>query len=112
MSIYIDDILITRKSITDHLKNLEATPFRLEEAGVKLECDKCSFFLSSVEFLGSAKDVQTTTEKVDAIHWAPKPKDATQLKSFLGAVNYYGKFLPDLSMHRSLSLPPSAEDTR
>ena len=67
---------------------------------MKLKCDKCSFLLPSVEFLGhhvSAKGVQPTTQKVDAIHRAPEPKDITQLKSFLGAVNYYGKFLPDLS---------------
>ena len=34
---------------------------------------------------------------MEAIRKAPEPSDVTQLKSFLGAVNYYGKFLPDLS---------------
>ena len=100
VSVYIDNILVMGKSITDHLKNLEVVLSRLEEPGVKLKRDKCSFLLPSVEFLGhhvSAKGVQPTTQKVDAIHRAPKPKDITQPKSFLGAVNYYGKFLPDLS---------------
>ena len=100
VSVYMDDILIMETSIANHLKNLEAVLSRLEEAGAKLKRDKCSFLLPSVEFLGhhvSAKGVQPTTQKVDAIHRAPKPKDVTQLKSFLGAVNYYSKFLPDLS---------------
>lgn len=67
---------------------------------MKLKRDKCSFLLPAVEFLGhhiSAKGIQPTTQKVDAIHSAPESKDVTQLKSFLGTVDYYGKFLPDLS---------------
>ena len=38
-------------------------------------------------------------EKVQAIMEAPQPVDITQLKSFLGMLNYYGKFLPNLSTH-------------
>lgn len=30
---------------------------------------------------------------------APAPTTVTELKSFLGMVNYYGKFLPNLSTH-------------
>ncbi len=98
--IYLDDILVTGKTIPEHLQNLDAVLTRLEEAGVKLKQDKCSFLLPSVEFLGhriSAEGIQPTTEKVEAIHKAPEPQDITQLRSFLGAVNYYHKFLPDLS---------------
>ena len=29
---------------------------------------------------------------------APQPKNVTQLKLFLGMLNYYGKFLPNLSI--------------
>ena len=52
VSIYLDDIRVTGKSIPDHLSNLEAVLTRLEEAGVKLKRNKCSFLLPSVEFLG------------------------------------------------------------
>ena len=56
---------------------------------------------TSVEYLGfriSAAGLQPTDEKVRAIQNAPAPEDVSQLKSFLGHVNYYGKFLPDLSL--------------
>ena len=98
--IYIDDTLVAGKTVVDHLANLSAVLARLEEAGVGLKRDECSFLLPSVEFLGyriSFKGTQPTTEKVKAIQMAPEPSDVTQLKSFLGAVNYYGKFLPDLA---------------
>ena len=100
MLVYIDDILVTGKTVEDHLANLRAVLTRLEDAGVRLKCDTCSFNFPSVEFLGhcfSAKGIQPTIKKVKAIRDAPEPTDVSQLKSFLGAINYYGKFLPDLS---------------
>ena len=36
-------------------------------------------------------------DKVQAIKDAPKPQSVTELKSFLGMLTYYGKFLPNLS---------------
>ena len=56
--------------------------------------------LPSVEYLGfriSAAGLQPTNEKVRAIQNTPAPEEVSQLKSFLGLVNYYGKLLPDLS---------------
>ena len=67
---------------------------------MKLKSDKCSFLLQEVEYLGHkilANGLQPTTEKVQAIVQAPQPTNVTQLKSFLGMINYYGKFLPNLS---------------
>ena len=45
----------------------------------------------------SEAGLQPTAEKTDAIRRAPTPTDVSQLKSFLGLINYYGKFLPNLS---------------
>ena len=50
--IYIDDMLVTGKTVADHLANLSAVLARLEEAGIGLKRDKCSFLLPSVKFLG------------------------------------------------------------
>ena len=52
------------------------------------------------EYLGhriDASGVHTTTEKVDAILKAPVPQNTQQLRSFLGLLHYYGKFLQGLS---------------
>ena len=100
VSIYLDDILVTGKSVDDHCRNLEAVLSRLEDAGFRLKQEKCAFLLPSVEYLGhliTAQGLQPSTDKVEAVQKAPPPQDVSQLKSFLGLVNYYGKFLPDLS---------------
>ena len=65
---------------------------RLENAGMHLKKDKCSFMLPEVQFLGykiTTKGLEPPQGKVKAIREAPKPKNVTQLKSFLRAVNYY-----------------------
>ena len=98
--VYIDDVFVTGKTVEDHLANLRTVLTRLEDAGVRLKRDKCFFNIPSMEFLGhrvSAKGIQPTRKKMEAIRDAPEPTDVSQLKSFFGAINYYGKFLPDLS---------------
>lgn len=98
--VYIDDILVSGKSVEEHLQNLHAVLTKLEEAGLRLKREKCSFLMPSVEYLGykiTEKGLQPTAEKVEAVQSAPAPQDISQLKSFIGLVNYYGKFLPDLS---------------
>ncbi len=67
---------------------------------MRLKKEKCRFMLPEVEYLGhciSAKGLHPTDEKVRAIKSAPAPHNVSQLKSFLGLINYYAKFLPSLS---------------
>ncbi len=82
------------------MQTLEEVLARLQKAGVRLNRNKCAFMLTSVEYLGhriSEKGLQPTNKKVEAIKSAPAPTDLTQLKSFWGLINYYCKFLPNLS---------------
>ena len=100
LAFFFDDILVSGPSERDHLCNLEKVLSCLEESGLNLKLSKCSFLLSSVEYLGhriSAAGIQPTEDKKKAILQAPAPKNVTQLKSWLGLLNYYSKFLPNLS---------------
>ena len=97
---YIDDILISTSDESSHLNTLGEVLTRLEKHGFRLKREKCQFLLSSVEYLGhqiNANGIQTTPDKIDAVVKAPPPENATELRSFLGLVNYYGKFVPHLS---------------
>ncbi|KAL5477033.1 hypothetical protein EMCRGX_G023772 [Ephydatia muelleri] len=98
-------VTITTHKVADstekeHLVTLEKVMSRLGECGIKLKRTKCKFMLPSVEYLGyhiSGEGISPTKEKRRAIVDAPVPKDISQLKSFLGLVNYYAKFLPCLA---------------
>ena len=44
-----------------------------------------------------AEGLRATKEKLEAILSAPSPKNVQELRSFLGLLNYYGKFIPNLA---------------
>jgi hypothetical protein len=91
--VYIDDILITGSSELEHLRNLAEVLSRLESAGMRLKKEKCAFLLPS----GTCNQRKTAQSKVQANVDASEPQNVGELRSFLGMVTYYGKFLPDLA---------------
>ena len=99
---YIDDILVTGSNESEHLRNLEQVFDRLKEHGIRLRKDTCVFLSHSVDFLGhriDAEGIHPLPSKVEAMVKAPAPRNITELKSFLGMVNYYAKFFPNVSTH-------------
>nr|XP_061786525.1 uncharacterized protein K02A2.6-like [Nerophis lumbriciformis] len=97
---YLDDILCTGSTDQEHLDNLDAALQRLKEYGLRVRKDKCEFFQLSVVYLGhviDARGLHTAPSKVRAIVDAPPPENVSQLRSFLGLLNYYGRFIPNLS---------------
>ena len=98
--VYIDDILVTGATEEEHLANLAQVLQRLESTGMRLKQEKCAFLLKSVSYLGhviSTEGLHTSDSKVKAVVDAPDPRNISELRSFLGMVNYYGKFLPNLA---------------
>jgi hypothetical protein len=67
---------------------------------VRLKIAKCSFFAREMEYLGhiiSADGIRMNPKKVKVILNLPRPTTKKQVRSFLGKINYYAKFLPTLS---------------
>lgn len=97
---FLDDILVTGKTREEHVERLHEVFRRLESAGLVLRKDKCNFFQDSVSYLGFIIDkngLHKSTEKVKAILEAKRPENQSELKSFLGMVNYYRVFVRDAS---------------
>ena len=98
--VYIDYVLITGTTEQEHLANLTEVLCCMSDAGMRLKKDKCQFMLTHVNYLGhsvSREGIQPTNEKVRAIRDAPEPKNLQQLRAFIGLLNFYAKFLPNLS---------------
>lgn len=96
---YIDDIIVFGKTEKEHAKNLEEVLHRIAKAGLKLN-EKCVFNATELSFLGhrvSAEGIAPLQAKVDAIVHAPTPAEPGTLRSFLGLVEYYAKFIPRLA---------------
>ena len=98
--VILDDMIITGNSDKEHLQNLDMALQRLCESGLKANPEKCEFFKDRVTFCGHVIDkdgLHKSQDKVDAILNVPKIENVSQLRSFLGLVTYYSKFIPDMS---------------
>ena len=99
---YLDDILISAPTVEEHDVLVEKVLQRLQDAGIHLHLEKCHFDQRQVEYLGhliDATGIHPTNNKVRAIKEAPVPSDITQLRAFVGLLNYYGKFIPQVATH-------------
>ncbi|XP_057677181.1 uncharacterized protein K02A2.6-like [Corythoichthys intestinalis] len=97
---YLDDILCTGANDEEHLRNLDAVLKRLRQYGLRVRKEKCEFLRPSVEYLGHVidhKGLHKAPSKTKAIVDAPAPENVSQLRSFLGLLNYYGRFIPNLA---------------
>ena len=94
--IFIDDILIYSKDEESHRKHLRAVLERLREHKLYAKLSKCSFWQKGIEFLGhivSDQGISVDPEKIRAIKDWPRPRSATEVRSFLGLAGYYRKFV-------------------
>uniref|UniRef100_A0A5S6Q9J0 RNA-directed DNA polymerase n=1 Tax=Trichuris muris TaxID=70415 RepID=A0A5S6Q9J0_TRIMR len=101
-AVYIDDIIITGCNEHQHMDRLHAVLRQLRKAGVHTCATKCKFMCKSVTYLGHRIDqegIHPTQERVEAIKQTPMPSNVHELRSFLGAVNYYAKFVTGLQQH-------------
>ena len=97
---YLDDIVVTGKCEQEHLANLQRTMERLNTTGLRLKLEKCHFFKDSITYLGHILDkegVRPHPDKIKAITAMPEPKNQAELRSFLGMINYYDRFVPSLA---------------
>lgn len=99
VAVYLDDILVSGDNAEEHLNNLRALLVRLQEKGLRCKKEKCAFAQPSVEYLGHtlSREGIAKGSKVDAVLKMPPPTSVTELRSFLGSVQFYAKFIPNLS---------------
>lgn len=100
--VFYDDILIKSKSLDSHLKSVEQVFRILEMNGLKIKKEKCEFITDQVKYLGfiiNKRGVRVNPEKLKPILDMPHPTNVSELKSFLGMVNFYGKFIKNLNTH-------------
>ena len=88
LALYMDDICVISATFDSHLERLEATFKNLLAHGLRIKAHTCSFAMAEVIFFGhklSAKGIQPSSTKLDAISRLPVPSTPTEVKTFLGA---------------------------
>ena len=98
--IIMDDMLIYGEDVQTHDARLKEVLKTVEEAGIKLNKDKCHFQQSQVKYFESiisGNGIKPDPEKVEAISKMPAPSNITALRSLMGMLNYFTKFVQDLA---------------
>lgn len=99
--VYLDDIIIFSTSLEEHTLHLKKVLKKLSDANLKIQVDKCEFMKHETEFLGHVvthDSIKPNPNKIDAILKIPVPATQKQIKSFLGLIGYYRKFIKDFAM--------------
>ena len=110
---YINDILVFSCSPQEHDQHLRIFVTKLQNYGILLNPSKCVFRVPEISFLGykiSSMGSQPLPERVTDLQSCPPPKTVSQLRRFLGMLNFYRRFLPNAAtiqapLHDALSGP-------
>ena len=98
--VFSDDILLSGVTKADFLRTLHKVLTRIQDAGLRLNKEKCNWCMTEITYLGyriNAEDISPTTDKVKAIVEAHIPTNITELKAYLGLINFYRTFIPNAS---------------
>ena len=98
--VYIDDVLIWSTTFQEHLEKPESVFCAFDKAGLKIKAKKCHICCRSVPNLGhllSSSGIQMDPHRIKAIADMRAPSSKKQVQVFLGMVNYYRRFIPNLS---------------
>ena len=106
--IYLDDIIIFRKSFEEHLSRLELLLCRIKEASLKIKGSKCRFFQKRINFLGhiiSKDGVKVDPDKVSAEANMKTASNLKELRAILGLVGFYRRFIADFGKIAGKNIP-------
>lgn len=98
---YIDNIYIYGKTLSETCGKLKLVLQRLKETGLKLKLNKCKLFEEKLNIFGfevNKSGIKILENKMKPILSLPPPNNIKMLKSFLGKVNYYNRFLQNMAI--------------
>jgi len=98
---FVDDIFVFTNTWSEHMYLLGELFNRLHKANLTVRPTKCSIGYTDLDCLGhrvsGMVQLKPHPRQIDAIRDAPRPINKTQVRSFLGLVGFYRKFIPNFA---------------
>ncbi|GJZ59888.1 reverse transcriptase domain-containing protein [Tanacetum coccineum] len=98
MEVFMDDFSVFGDSFDSCLNNLEQMLIRCKQAHLVLNWEKCHFMVTEGIVLGhkvSRKGLEVDKPKINVIAKLPLPTNVKAVRSFLGHVVFYRRFIKD-----------------
>ena len=105
---YLYDIIIYSKTAEEHVDHLQEVFHKLHNAKLSMKLSKYHYFTKEIQYLGhvlSTTGNKPLSSKMAAIKLMKPPKNAKQVRAFLGVVGYYHKFIKNFAW---IANPPTA----
>ncbi|RDX99204.1 hypothetical protein CR513_17771, partial [Mucuna pruriens] len=96
IEVYVDDMIAKSKTLEQHIEDLRKLFTRLR----KLNPAKCTFGVKTGKLLGfvvNENDIEVNPDKVRAIREMSVPKTKSEVRGFLGRVNFIARFISQLT---------------
>lgn len=93
VAVFLDDIRVTGKNLEEHIKRLELVFKQLSKHNVRINKKKCEFLKDSISYCGyviGKNGISKEKQKIEAVRKMPRPNNITELRAFIGLINYYG----------------------
>jgi hypothetical protein len=100
VEVFMDDFSVYGKMFVDYLANLDKVLTRCAEVDMVLNWEKCHFMVKQDIVLGhviSERGIEVDKARAETVEQLPPPTDVISMRSFLGHVGFYRRFIKDFS---------------
>ena len=97
---FVDNVLVETETEEGYEKIVEEVLKQLEENDLYVKPEKYMWKVRKIRFLGviiGPNGIEMEKEKVDGVLSWPEPKNAKDIRKFLGLINYYRRFIKDFA---------------
>jgi len=109
---YMDDVVVFSNDWKTHIEHIDRVLGKLREAGLTANLKKCKWGGKSIEFLGhQVRDgrMSLTSHRAEALRTYTRPCTKKGLRSFLGAISFYRRYVRQLASQTALLTPLTAK---
>lgn len=100
VAVFLDDIRVSGKNLEEHMARLELVFKQLSKYNLRINKEKCEFLQDNITYCGyviGKSGISKEKQKIEAVRKMPRPDNLTKLRAFIGLINYYGRFIKNLS---------------